>query len=137
MTYRFPLLAGLLALALVACVQVAPAAPERKVVVVVDGSAGTDAGLLAEARAAVAAAGAQAELRVPRTPTEQLSVTHYFAARGFDIVGVGLDRRVAVAPIVEHYPGVRITAARPGAIAQTLAAEPASAGRVRPDAAGR
>jgi hypothetical protein len=65
------------------------------------------------ARAAIAEAGAQ--LRVPRSPTEQLSVTHLFAARGATIVGAGLDRRVAVDPVAARYPASRfvLLAARP------------------------
>jgi hypothetical protein len=66
------------------------------------------------ARAAIARAGAQ--LRVPRSPTEQLSVTHLFAARGATIVGAGLDRRVAVDPVAARYRGVRfvLLGERPG-----------------------
>ena len=92
MTPRSLFTAGLLALALVGVAQVAAAAPERRVVVVVDTTAGQDPAVVAEARAAVARSHGDAELRVTRTPTEQLSVTHYFAARGYDlVVGVGLD----------------------------------------------
>src|SRR3954468_13708211 len=102
MNSRILLIAGLLALVVSACVQAAPAAPERRVVVVVDAAAGRDPAVLDEARAAVARAGSEAQLRVPRTPTEQLSVTHYFAAQGYDLViGVGLDQRVAVTPVAE------------------------------------
>jgi hypothetical protein len=121
MTPRIPLLAGLLALTVFGCVQAAPAAPERKVVVVVDTSAGSDPAVLAEARAAVDAAGGAVQLRVPRTMTEQLSVTHYFAALGYDIAGVGLDRRVAVAPVAEKYPATRFQAVRPGQVSAALA----------------
>src|SRR4051812_30156050 len=91
MTLRSILIAGLLGLALVGVSQVASAAPERRVVVVVDATAGQDPAVLAEAEAAVAASDGEATLRVPRTATEQLSVTHYFAAQGYDaIIGVGL-----------------------------------------------
>jgi hypothetical protein len=60
--------------------------------------------------------GGDAELRTPRSPTEQLAVTHLFAARGYAIVGAGLDRRVAVDPVARRYPGVRfaLLPARPG-----------------------
>ena len=120
MTYRF-LIAGILALAIFAVAQAAPAAPERRVVVVVDAAAGRDPAVLEEARAAVARAGSEAQLRVPRTSTEQLSVTHYFAARGYDeIVAVGLDDRVAVAPVQRKFPGTEFVAARAGAIAAAL-----------------
>jgi basic membrane lipoprotein Med (substrate-binding protein (PBP1-ABC) superfamily) len=121
MTPRSLILAGLLTLALAGCVQVASAAPERRVVVVVDTTAGRDPAVLAEARAAVARSGGEAELRVPRTPTEQLSVTHYFAVRGYDlVVGVGLDQRIAVTPVARKFPHTRFVAARPGLIARAL-----------------
>ena len=77
-------------------------------VVVVDESAGRDAAAIEAATDAIRAArGADGELRITRTPTEQLSVTSYFAARGYDIVGVGLDRRVAVDPVAARYPETR------------------------------
>ena len=120
MTLRSLLLAGLLALALAGCVQAASAAPERRVVVVVDAAAGPAA--LAEARAAVARSGGEATLRVPRTSTEQLSVTHYFAVRGYElVVGVGLDKRVAVTPVAAKFPGTRFVAAQPGHVSPALA----------------
>jgi ABC-type sugar transport system substrate-binding protein len=119
MTYRSLIAVALLALAITGCVQAAAAAPERRVVVVVDASAGPAA--LAEARAAVEAAGDGVQLRVPRTPTEQLAVTHLFAARGFDVIGVDLDRDVAVTPVAEKYSGTQFVATTPGAIAATLA----------------
>jgi hypothetical protein len=122
MTFRSLLIAAVLAATVSGCVQVAAAAPERSVVVVVDATAGRDPAVLAEARAAVAAAGGEAQLRVPRTTTEQLSVTHYFAARGFDlVVGVGLDPRVAVWPVEQRFPGTAFVSAEPGGIASALA----------------
>ena len=82
-------------------------APAR-FVVVVDQSAGRDAAAGdAATRAVETARGAHAELRITRTPTEQLSVTSYFAARGYDIVGVGLDRAIAVDPVAARYPETR------------------------------
>lgn len=88
-----------------------------RVVVVVDESAGRDdAAVDAATRAVTAARGTEAQLRITRTPTEQLSVTRYFAARGYDIVGVGLDPRVAVAPVAERYPDTRFTLVRAGGI---------------------
>ena len=84
-------------------------APAR-FVVVVDESAGRDAAAVdAATRAVTGARGAEGELRITRTPTEQLSVTRYFAARGYDIVAVGLDRDIAVDPVAEHYPDTRFT----------------------------
>jgi hypothetical protein len=61
--------------------------------------------------AAQRAAGPDAELRIPRTPTEQLSVTHWFAARGYDVVGIGLFRAIAVDPVQRRYPDVQFTVA--------------------------
>jgi hypothetical protein len=71
--------------------------------------------LAADPRARAVIDQADAQLRVPRSPTEQLSVTHLFAARGATIVGAGLDRRVAVDPVAAHYPASRfiLLAARP------------------------
>ena len=122
MTQRFLLIGGLLALIVFGGLQTASAAPERRVVVVVDASAGADPAVLAEARAAVEAAGPGAQLRVPRTPTEQLSVTHYFAAQRYRlVVGVGLDRSVAVAPVALEFPHTRFVAVAPGQVARALA----------------
>jgi hypothetical protein len=84
-------------------------APAR-FVVVVDQSAGRDAAAVdAATRAVETARGADAELRITRTPTEQLSVTRYFAARGYDVVGVSLDPEIAVDPVAERYPDTRFT----------------------------
>jgi hypothetical protein len=93
----------LVAAALAGCATVAgaesPTGP--RVVVVADASVPH-----ARAVAAQRDAGPGAELRLPRTATEQLSVTHWFAARGYDVVGLGLDRRVAVDPVAQRYPNV-------------------------------
>ena len=79
-------------------------------VVVVDESAGRDAAAIDAATDAIRAArGADGELRITRTPTEQLSVTSYFAARGYDVVGVGLDPGIAVDPVAERYPNTRFS----------------------------
>ena len=79
-------------------------------VVVVDESAGrNDAAVDAATRAVKAARGADVQLRVTRTPTEQLSVTSYFAARGYDVIAVGLDREIAVDPVAEDYPDTRFS----------------------------
>ena len=122
MTPRLLLIAGLLALIVFGGLQAASAAPERRVVVVVDATAGADPAALAEAEAAVNAAEPGAQLRIPRTPTEQLSVTHYFAAKGYGlVVGVGLDRDVAVAPVAAEYPRTRFVAVEPGQVARALA----------------
>ena len=123
MTSRIILIAGLLALIVFGGLQTASAAPERRVVVVVDAAAASDPAVLAEAQAAVRAAGPEAQLRVPRTATEQLSVTHYFAAQGYrSVIGVGLDRDVAVAPVAAKFPHTRFVAAEPGLVERALGA---------------
>ncbi len=122
MTPRTLLFAALVALVVIGGTQLASAAPQRRVVVVVDAAAGQDPAVLAEARTAVARAGDEAELRVPRTPTEQLSVTHYFAARGYHlVVGVGLDHPVAVSPVAAKFPHTRFVGAQPGQVERALA----------------
>jgi hypothetical protein len=121
MTFPTLLTAGVLALTVVSGLAPAQTTAERRAVVVVDAAAASDPAVLAEARAAVAAAGEDAQLRVPRTATEQLGVTHLFAARGYDVVvGVGLDRRVAVAPVASHYQTTRFVTAAPGKVAAAL-----------------
>ena len=93
-------------------------------VVVVDASAGRDEAAIDAATRAVTAArrGAEGELRITRTPTEQLSVTRYFAARGYDIVGVGLDPRIAVDPVAERYPSTRFSLVDSSDLPSTVAA---------------
>jgi hypothetical protein len=67
-------------------------------------------------------------VRVPRSAAEQLAVTHLLAARGErTVVGVGLDRRVAVAPVAKRYPGTRFVTAP--ATARALARAVEEAGR--------
>jgi basic membrane lipoprotein Med (substrate-binding protein (PBP1-ABC) superfamily) len=91
-------------------------------VVVVDTSAGRDAAAIDAATDAVRSArGADGELRITRTPTEQLSVTSYFAARGYDIVGVGLSRETAVDPVADAYPDTRFSLIGAGAIGSAVA----------------
>ena len=122
MTTRALLLSGLLALTVFGAVQTAPASPERRVVVVVDAAAGRDPAVLAEARTAVQRAGGEAQLRVPRNATEQLSVTHYFAARGYSlVVGVGLNHPVAITPVAARYPDTRFVTAAPGEVGPAVA----------------
>ena len=65
-------------------------------------------------------------VRVPRSATEELEVTHLLAARGErTVIGVGLDRRVAVAPVARRYPGTRFVAAPANARALARAVEDA------------
>ena len=98
-------------------------APARFVVVVDESAGRNDAAVDAATRAVKAARGADVQLRVTRTPTEQLSVTSYFAARGYDIVGVGLDRKIAVDPVAERYPSTRFSLVSSGDLPSTVAAE--------------
>jgi hypothetical protein len=94
-----------------------------RLVVVVDESAGRDdAAVAAATRAVTSARGADTELRITRTPTEQLSVTSYFAARGYDVVGVSLDEDIAVEPVAERYPGVRFSLVEARSLPSAVAA---------------
>jgi basic membrane lipoprotein Med (substrate-binding protein (PBP1-ABC) superfamily) len=80
-----------------------------QVVLLVAGKAAENPQVLARAKAATDRTGAQ--LRVAHTTADQLGVTHLFAARGFEkIVTVGVDRRIAIDPVADHYPGVRFVA---------------------------
>jgi basic membrane lipoprotein Med (substrate-binding protein (PBP1-ABC) superfamily) len=109
----------------------ASAQTERRArfVVVVDRSAGVSVDRAAAAvKAAERASGAEGELRVTRTPTEQLSVTHYFAAQEYDaVVGVGLSEAIAVAPVAARFPGTRFTRAGAGGLAAAVMAAAARA----------
>lgn len=115
--------AGLVGAVLAAAALAQPAASDHpRVAVVVAGRAAERPELLADVQAAVKRA--HAELRVPRTPTEQLGVTHLLAAGRYDeVIGVGLDRRVAVAPVARRYPHTRFVSAppQPAAIERELA----------------
>jgi hypothetical protein len=47
--------------------------------------------------------------RVPTGPTQELSVTSALATRGYDtIVAIGLDRRVAIDPVLQRHADVRV-----------------------------
>ena len=82
-----------------------------RVLVVVDTAGEPNPALVDRATKALRQAersGAEADLRITRTPTEQLSVTHFFAAKHYDtIVGVDLDRTIAVDPVEAEYPDTR------------------------------
>ncbi len=117
---RWLALPAIVALVLVAAGFVFQAAGQTerpaRFVVVVDTSAGPEPALVSRATAALRqaerATGAEGELRVTRTPTEQLSVTHYFAAKKYDsIVGFGLDEAIAVAPVAARFPSIRFALA--------------------------
>ena len=80
-----------------------------EVLLLVAGKAAENPQVLARAKAASDRTGAQ--LRVAHTTADELGVTHLFAARGYEtIVTVGVDRRIAVDPVADHYPGVRFVA---------------------------
>ncbi len=113
MNFRMIIAASLVALVAAGCAQAAAEGPKKpKVVVVLGGEAAQSPALIERAQAAADRAGAQ--LRVPKTSTEELGVTHLFAARGYDtIVAVDLDRHVSVDPVAQRYPGVRFSSTLP------------------------
>jgi basic membrane lipoprotein Med (substrate-binding protein (PBP1-ABC) superfamily) len=76
------------------------------VAIVVAGQAADQPAVVERARKVAADEGAQ--LRVPRTTADQLGVTHLLAAAGYDkVITVGVDRRVAIAPVAARYPETR------------------------------
>jgi basic membrane lipoprotein Med (substrate-binding protein (PBP1-ABC) superfamily) len=80
--------------------------PKSKVAVVVAGRAAEQPAVVERARAVAEDAGAQ--LRVPRSTADQLGVTHLLAAAGYDeVITVGVDRRLAIAPVATRYPETR------------------------------
>ena len=47
-----------------------------------------------------------------RTTADQLGVTHVLAASGYDeVITVGVDRRIAIAPVAARYPETRFVEA--------------------------
>ena len=96
------------ALAAAGCAQAAAEGPHHdKVVVVLGGEAAKSPAMIEQAQAVVDHIDG-AQLRIPQTSTEELGVTHLFAARGYDkIVAIDLDRHVSVDPVGERYPSVR------------------------------
>jgi len=113
MNPRKLLAAPIAALAVAGCTTAAAAGPHQdKTVIVLGGQAAHSPAQIERAQAVAERTGAQ--LRVPQTSTEELGVTHLFAARGYDtIVAVDLDRHVSVDPVAERYPGVRFTRTLP------------------------
>lgn len=107
----------------VASTRAATGDPPR-IAVVVAGRAAGDPAVVERAQAVVASThGAQAALRVPRTPTEELAVTHMLAVEGYDaVVGIDLDRPVAVAPVARRFPNVWFVAANPASLAAAVRA---------------
>src|SRR3954447_25684619 len=64
--------------------------PDKTAVVIANG----------DAAAITAARESGADVRVVRALAEQLGVTHMLAAQGYDVVvTVGVDRRIAIAPV--------------------------------------
>ena len=95
-------------------------APKRVGVVVEPALVARAAAVLDRAERAT---GAEGDVRMARTATEQLSVTHYLAAKGYDaIVGVALDRAIAVEPVAARYPETRLTTVAPAQLADAVAA---------------
>lgn len=90
------------------------ASPEdetSKAAIVVAGAAATDKTVLAHAHTVAETTGS--DLKVVKTTADQLGVVHMLAARGYDtVVTVGVDRRIAIAPVAEKYPHVRFVAAK-------------------------
>jgi basic membrane lipoprotein Med (substrate-binding protein (PBP1-ABC) superfamily) len=79
--------------------------------VVIAGASATDKAALSQAHAVADAT--NSDLKVVKTDAEQLGVIHMLAARGYDtVVTVGVDRRIAIAPVAEKYPHVRFVAAK-------------------------
>jgi len=109
MTPLRTLTATLAVVAAAGCATAAAEAPHHdKTVIVLGGQAARSPALIDHAQAVADRTGAQ--LRVPQTSTEELGVTHLFAARGYDtIVAIDLDRHVSVDPVAERYPSVRFT----------------------------
>jgi hypothetical protein len=125
---RIGLAATVLAIAAAGCVQAAAGSRQTlrpKVLVVLGGKAAESPAAIERARAAVERAhGAEVQLRVPPTATEELGVTHLFAARHYDaVIAVDLDRRVSVDPVAQRYPAVRFVdaGADAGAVERALA----------------
>jgi hypothetical protein len=109
------------AAALVAAGTQAATGNPPRVAVVVGGPAASNPAVVQ--RAGALARGAQAQLRVPRTPTEELAVTHLLAVQGYDaIVGIDLDRRISVAPVARRFAHVRFMATGPAALAAAVRA---------------
>jgi len=100
--------ATLIAVAAIGCASVAEG-EQPKVLVVLGGDAAQSGALIQRAKDAVAnTTGEEVELRMPRTATEELGVTHMAAARHYDtIIAVDLDARVSVDPVARRYPKVR------------------------------
>jgi len=104
MTRHLLLFAGLV-LALVAVGVAAPARGDQPGVAFVVAASQPPA-VIERARTIAERTGAQ--LRVPVTTADQLGVTHLLAAAGYDeVITVGIDRRIAIAPVAARFPATR------------------------------
>ena len=78
-----------------------------KSAIVIAGRAANDTRAIAEAKRT------SDDVRIVHTTAEQLGVTHMLAAQGYDrVVTVGVDRRIAIAPVEEKFPHTRFVAAK-------------------------
>ena len=78
----------------------------QKTAVVIAGAAADDPQTIANAKAT------GQDVRVVHTTADQLGVTHMLAARRYDrVTTIGVDRRIAIAPVQERFPHTRFVAA--------------------------
>ena len=110
MTRYLSVIAGLAAALALVAVGLAQSAPTQpKVAYVVAGDAAEQPAVVSRVRTLAARDGAQ--LRVPHTTADQLGVTHLLAASGYDkVITVGVDRRIAIAPVAARFPETRFVA---------------------------
>jgi hypothetical protein len=82
----------------------------ERVAVVMDRSVAQDPARRAAAADWLQAKGAaNIAPRITNSPVQQLAVTSALAVRGYDVVvAVGLDRRVAIDPVVRRFPDLRV-----------------------------
>jgi hypothetical protein len=105
---------GVAAVALAALVSLSALASSgsqgERVAVVMDRSVAQDPARRAAAADWLQANGAaNIAPRITNSPTQQLAVTSALAVRGYDVVvAVGVDRRVAIDPVVRRYPDLRV-----------------------------
>ena len=87
-----------------------PGSQGKRVAVVMDRSVAQDPARRAAADEWLRAKGA-ADIapRIANGPTQQLAVTSALATRGYDvIVAVGLDKPIAIDPVVDRHPDLRV-----------------------------
>ena len=105
---------GVVAVGLAALVSLSALAstgsPGKRVAVVMDRSVAQDPSRRAAAAEWLRTQGAaNIAPRIANSPTQQLGVTSALAVRGYDlVVAVGLDRRVAIDPVLRRYPDLRV-----------------------------